>query len=127
MAPRKEPETSVQALVQAGQRHRREAGSGQFDGQREPVESPADRRRQTGRGIVQGERRVVGAATVGEQLDCVGPIKVSKRKGVGWWQRERAEPIDVLALDAERLAMWPARATSGSGDHAGRRPRPRLR
>ena len=112
----KDPEALVQTSVQMEQRHRRQAGGGEFDGEREPVETPADRRRQAGRGIVQGKRGVMGATTLCEQPDRVGPVKVGERRSVGRWQRERTKPEDTLALDAEGLARGGQHARiAGSG------------
>ena len=54
-SPGQQPEPLVQAVVQAGQRQRPQPGGGQLDGQRHPVQPPADRHHQRAGLLVHGQ------------------------------------------------------------------------
>jgi hypothetical protein len=96
-----QPEPLVQTVVHPGQRQRPQPGRGELDGQRQPVQPPADRHDQRDRLGIDGQASTLCSRSVDEQHDRVAGLR-SRRAGSG--ERQRRHPVDGLAADAERLA-----------------------
>ncbi len=93
-----------------------DARGGQFDGQRQTVEPPADGRDRRRVRVAQREVRSGRAGTLHEQLDRLVGGNVSGRRHAGLGgEVERWHVIDVLAGNRQRLA------TGGEDGEAWRR------
>ena len=95
-------ETLVEPGVQLGHRHDPQAGSGQLDGQRNAVEPPADAADNRSGPLVPGERHPVLRGAVGEEPHGLGVADRLHVIVVGRRVHGR-NPVDALAVDAERL------------------------
>ena len=73
-----QPETLVEAVVQAGQGQGAQPGGGELDGQRQPVQPAADREDKRAGLLVEGKASALCLRPVGEQRDRIaGPSRVS--------------------------------------------------
>jgi hypothetical protein len=109
-------ERVIQALGDLVGRQQPAARSSQLDGQRQPIDAPADLRDRRRVGVVQVEVRVAGARSCAEQHDGIRAgqrVRVLGRRARG--QRERRHGVALLGLKAERLAARRKDRERGTG------------
>jgi len=90
--------------MQAGQGHRAQPGGGQLDGQRHPVQPPADRHHQRAGLLASGHAGALRPGPVDEQRHRVGRVRRRGAVVTGSGQRQRRHPVNGLPADAERLS-----------------------
>ena len=114
-SPGEQAEALVEAVVQARQRQRAQPGGGQLDGQRHPVQPPADRHHQRAGLLVHGagRRPALGPGRRTARPHRRTPAPRSRRRRVraatatapGRWSRRRCRAA---------RGWWPADAPAGS-------------
>ena len=90
--------------MQAGQGQRAQPGGGQLDGQRHPVQPPADRHHQLGGLPADGKLDTLRSGPLNEQRDRIGRLRRPGVRIAGSRKRQRRHPVNGLSADAERLA-----------------------
>ena len=97
-------EHRLKTLRDLGRRQQLTAGCGKFDRQRQPIDTPADRRDRGVAGVAQLELRIVRPCALREQRDGV-PVRRRPATGTAVSSYgERRNGVALLGVQGERLA-----------------------
>ncbi len=124
-ARREQPEAVVQAGGHPSDTERSNAGRGELDRERDPVEAPANGRRRRRDGALGNVSGLRGMCPRREEPDGAVREHIFNVLVVFCWHTERRDPIDVLTGDSQGLAAGCEKRDAGVGAqqylrHAGR-------